>query len=342
MKISIEQNINTFALAIRMGDFLACNSRGRWYTTNGWRSYFLRFLGFEERSLINAANALRKILETLEKTPVRFSKDSNQPTTQVVDFQSYISATKALLERMKTYSSKNSIFARDVLNRLLIGLLYRLEEVNGGLDPVPVSAEIINKLSLLALEWKLSQPVFKHKHLSITDSMVMQEVCHYPEIINIILANKHLRDEFFLWTLRDKISVRSFVEFPSMQRKLVDSVLNGRIGRLGGSSLKIQKEAVNDEIDGISWKILALPFEGKDINILDEQHIVMFRGNYGLTMSEIFKVFKNKRSKVGNLEFMSGGIINWNSHLWGWWNEDAQEYQKVDLGQLMWWKQLPV
>jgi hypothetical protein len=340
MKISIEESINAFNHALMAGKFLVCDSQGYWFT-NKWGNYFLRMMSFEEKSLINAAKAVCKILESLEKAPVCFSNHSNQPSIQIIDFQSYIFASQALLKRLKVFSSKNSVFARDTLNRLLVGLLYRLEGVNGGLDPVPASPEIIDQLALLALEWKLNQTVFKHKYLTITDNIVMQEVCQYPELIHIILANDFLREEFFLWTLRDRISVRSFIEFPAIQRKLVDCSLNGRIGRLGGHFLKIQKKAA-DEVEGSFWKILTLPFEGKDISILDEQKIVLFRGNYGFTIAQVFKVFKNKHCETGNLEFMAEGIINWNTHLWGWWDEKLQEYQKIDLGQPMWWKQLPV
>lgn len=339
MKTSIGKNTKAFTSAIRARKFLACDLQGYWFTVDGWKSYFFRFL--QERNLINAANFLIKILENLEKVPVRFLKDRVQSSVQIEDFQSYISASKALLERMAPYSSKNSISAKETLNRYLIGLLYRLEAINGGLDPIFANPETINQVSLLALEWKLNQPVFKHKHLSLTDKITMQEVCQYPEIVEIILKNEPIRDDFFFWTLRDKISVRSFIEFPSLQRKLVDSSLNGRIGRLGGSFLKVQKIA-SSESGEVVLKVLTLPFEGVDISILNDQQFIMFRGNYGLTIAEIFKVFKNKRCHVGNLEFMAEGIINWNAHLWGWWDEDAQRYQKVDLEQPMWWKQLPV
>jgi hypothetical protein len=145
-----------------------------------------------------------------------------------------------------------------------------------------------------------------------------------------------------VWAIRDGISILPFIAYPRIQKKIVLSGLNGRIGRMGGGSLKIQKVRNGQHPTGVLEKVLTLPFEGRQLSILDDRRIVLFRGNYALTIGEIFEAFKNKKYEPGNLEFMAEGIINWNDHFCGWWYEDAQRYQVIDLSQREWWKQLPL
>jgi hypothetical protein len=119
----------------------------------------------------------------------------------------------------------------------------------------------------------------------------------------------------------------------------VECGLSGRIGRLGGRDLKINKVSINEAVEE---KILTLPFEGKPISILDENKLVIFRGNYKLTIAEIFSIFKNKVFRAGDLEYLKDGIINWNSHHLGYWDADQQTYVQIDLDQAGWWRQLPL
>ena len=50
--------------------------------------------------------------------------------------------------------------------------------------------------------------------------------------------------DFFTWILRDGLDSSPYVEFPAHQRLIVKSNLRGRIGRLGGDLLRIQKDSL--------------------------------------------------------------------------------------------------
>lgn len=332
-------NIKYFAKAIKEGKFITCDAEGNWSIASCLGGFLRRLFGLGEAGLANAAHALGNTLLSLEEIPISFSADGSGSQLQEVNFEMYVASAKTLLEKLRTSHSKKVIAERQRLERILFGLLYRLQSANGGLDPVPADQGTVEQLSLLAAEWKFNQPVFRHKHLVNSDYSILQEACQYPNIINILLVNSDLRADFFAWALRDKISPRIFFEFPGMQSKIVESTLNGRIGCLGGGHLKIK--LVGDSTGALK-KILTLPFEGRDISILNDKLVVMFRGDYGLTIAEIFQVFKNKRLVAGDLEFMREGIINWNTNLWGWWDEKNQEYRKIDLALPQWWEQLPV
>ena len=153
----------------------------------------------------------------------------------------------------------------------------------------------------------------------------------------MLLKSNALQEQFFEWALRDRNPVGIFVEYPAIQQKLTDNLLQTRIGRLGGQALNIKKVNLQGK-ENIKEKVVTLLFEGKPISILDENQEIIFKGNYRLTLREVFNIFHNKESEVGNLEFFHEGIVNWNTHRLGSWNADKGEYERIDLQQANWWK----
>lgn len=339
--VQIDDQLCSFSRALKQGKALQCTSEGRWKVENPLAGYFRQLLGLEERRKASLAKSFRKSLESLEKIPVRFLEEQREEVPQIVNFQRYIETSQLILQQIEACSSKKAIKERNLLKREFVALLYRLEGTNGGLSPTAVQQELFHSLLQAFKEWKSQQSLSHDSLLTHRNKLLVQEVCQYPEFVNILLSDEELLDEFFIWAHRDCLPVLLFIEFPGIQRKINKAALNGRIGRLGGHGLKVQKISVAGEEKGMMEKISSLPFEGRDISVLDDQRIVIFRGNYALTIEEIFNVFENKTVKVGDLEFMADGIINWNAHHWGWWNEDKKEYQIVDLEQPEWWKQLP-
>ena len=339
---NIDHNLHAFIYAVRQKKALTCTSEGLWNLESCFVSWIRHLFGFTEHREATLVRGFRKCLERLEKVPVRFMQNRVQVAPQVVDYQSYISAGEALLERTKGCVSRKAVQERTALMRSVVALRYRLEGVNGGLNPADPSQDLLDNLIQVTEDWKLSKPLFHTKTLSQSDRNILLEACQYPEFIKIILAEKSLLEEFLTWAIRDRISILPFITYPHTQKKIMQSGLNGRIGRMGGDSLKTQIIRNEQHPTGVLEKIVTLPFEGHEISILDDQRVVLFRGNYALTIGEIFELFKNKKYGPGNLEFMAEGIVNWNEHFWGWWDEDAQRYQTVDLSQEEWWKQLPI
>ncbi len=67
---------------------------------------------------------------------------------------------------------------------------------------------------------------------------------------------------------------------------------------------------------GVVEKVVTLPFEGVEHSILNGAHVITFRGNYRLSIDQIFALFKEKSVRVGSLEYLARGISNWNCHKW--------------------------
>lgn len=325
------QNINNtlidFIDAIKRNESLSLTREGSWCRRSFFNRFTIKLFRREERAKINFLEAFLFCLDRLEQIPVQFTS----PPSPL--FPLWLAAARAIelsftrpTEKLKPYLTE--------LRRRVIGLLYRLERRNGGVDKQEINLILLEKLSKVAEKWKLSQKIFWEAALSPRDFHKLQEASRYPEFVKLLLADETLCIPFFEWTLRDGIDCGPFIEFPSMQQLIVSSRLNGRIGRLGGEQIKVLR--IRNE------KHLTLKIEGSDISILDETKEIVLSGNYRLTIKQILEIFKNKNFHVGNLECFAEGIINWNTHCLGQWNPESELYKVIDLDEAKWWEQLPI
>ncbi len=334
---NIKTHLPTFVKEVRSGSALRVTSEGDFYVENAAQNLIRSTFGLEEYRWVEVIHALHGIVRDLEKVPIRFSEDRER-AVQVLNFQMYLKAIDAVLQRISGMQTKKMRKARVKLQREKIALLYRLEVSNGGLNPTHVNGESHASFLHAAQVWKSSQTIYDDTNLTKKDVQILSEATAYPELVELILEDDELATLYFLWALRDRIALRPFVEFPGKVETLNRYDLNGRISRRGGADLKVQLV----ESEEVYEKVLTLPFEGVDISILDEQRAILFRGNYGMTLSEVYEIFDRKKFEAGNLEYMADGIINWNAHHWGWWDSKLQGYHRVDLNQPQWWTQLPV
>lgn len=324
------------AKAIRGHKSVQLTHRGAWKVRSGFSVGFERLFGLDKRHTIALASRFLRALDALEAVSVRFGL-SGSIGEQPVDFIGYREVALALGDRLALLKSKKAIELAQRLQDRLVGLSYRLEAVNGGQSAGDVDASLVDALSARAFAWKARHPAFTEKTLDAADLNRLTEASRYPAFVNQLLLNRALEDAFFRWILRDHVDVPVFIEFPALRQRLLSSYLTPRIGRFGGGLARIQKS----DHDQSLRKIVTLPFEGHEVNILDEQRVVTLKGNYRMTIREVFAIFAAKMERVGDLEFFSSGIANWNSHLLGWWDADERRYNVVDVNRPAWWKELP-
>lgn len=330
---SIEHSLLHFTQALLQGQSVVATAKGQWAIEGSIRKTMRQIFGREPSRLADLAHAFSDILDRLEEIPVEFSTSEQQR-----DFVAYVDAAEAIMARLQRYNAPFAVNAYQGLAMRTIALRFRLEAANGGLNSQAPRADLQKALHDHALQWKETLEVVFEKDLDEQQHAAIEEICRFPAFAEILLHNRTLREEFYNWSLRDKNPAAIFVEFPALRRKIVDNAMNGRIGRMGGGRiLKLIKEPCENG----SRKVVTLPFEGIDHNILDPAYVIEFRGSYKLSIEEIFKVFHDKYLRVGNLEFMQEGIINWNVQHWGWWNAATNHFHKVDLTQDGWWTQFP-
>lgn len=343
MTTHLEKSFGQFIEAVEQQSLVTLYPSGEWEVQNGWLSRVRRFFGGENRQWVALAENFVVMLDQLEKNPIRFAVSSTQSVQQKVDFYHYLRAAHAIENRLLALNSEK---AQQVLHRLqqrVAALSYRLESVNGGLDKTDVrSNAILKSLNKLANSWKQEQASFEQSCSMSLENQALQSVCRYPKFVSLLFTDTRLRDAFFDWVVRDHLAVDIFVEFPALQEKITKSSLQSRIGRLGGTALKLRKKTTLGEA-GEEWqeKSVTLLMEGREVSLLDERLEVTFRGNYKLTVGQIFETFSRKFKEVGNLEFFSEGVTNWNTHKLGWWDEDRKEHKAIDITHEHWWKQLP-
>ncbi len=256
-------------------------------------------------------------LDKLEQRPVAFCQHGLMPQ----DVQETLRKTEGFL-------------GNNEIERRRIALLYRIEKKNGGLDASPFDQTLLSSLEGIAARWKEGQHVFQEPYLTRSDFRRLMEASQYPKFVTLFLENIDLQEKFLCWTLRDKLSPRVFIEYPATAEKISASFISNRVGRLGGALLKIQKVQ--------RQKILTLPFEGKDQNILDDSAFITFRGQYKIMIRDVFRQIANKRHDPGRIEYFSSGFENWNGNLLGFWNEEEKDYKVINLNAERFWEQLPV
>lgn len=336
---NIISELNQLLKPLKQGLPVICRCDNSWYIPNKWISLLQDIFGLNKSRLLSVAHVLNNYFDTLERIPIKFNVISKLPCENEINYYDLIEVTQKLISDLSQTITADSIRMINLLKRKLIGLKYRLELPNTGTDLSATQKELPPNLQKLATEWKKQQNNLIEKHLREEDITSLNETSRYPLFCEMLLQDQSIQNAYFEWVLRDNNPIAPFIEFPHLQQQLVDCSLNGRISRFGGGVLRIQKIPLSgQQIE----KVLTLPIEGKPVSLLDENLVITFRGNYQLSIREILEIFKNKIYKVGNLEYLAEGIINWNTHQLGWWDANKQQYHQINLENPFWWNQLPL
>lgn len=336
----IKQTLYRFSDALNQKKTVTLTRTGFWWEEGNFIAWIRKLFKIDVWPKVDLIRNFIYCIDRLENIPIRFASRPGVVLTQAFDFHGYLIAAQAVKNSVIGFKHPEIQKQLARLRRRMIAMLYRLEEENSGLHKGANDIELVRKLQAVAAKWKRSQKIFWHSLLSDFDMTLLEHACRYPDFVNLLFEDEDLMNDFFLWTLRDGLDVAPYIEFPANQEIITRNNLRGRIGRLGGDLLKIQKMPADEGLQ-YKEKVLTLPFEGREISILDENRKIVFRGNYILTIKEVFKIFQNKHADVGNVEFFSQGITNWNANYLGWWNADKKIYVVIDIEDSEWWKSLP-
>jgi len=341
MKQQIRQDIKEFIQALRRAHSVVCSGNGLWTVEKEWKRRLLQLLpGREEKRMLSIIGHYQAILDEIERIPVRFGEEG-MSADQIVDYDFYFLGALAVLAYVYRHNSSSIHEQASHLERRILALKYRLQSANGGISPNSVKLSSVNKLKQLVQKWKADYPTFNDSTITEHDLCQIQASSQYADFVQLLERSEAVRENFFLWTFRDKNCAQVFIEFPAVQERLVACNLNGRIGRINSAHLQIKKIPLSDDAR-TKERVVTLPFEGRDVNILDESNEVHFRGHFSMTVDEAFAMFKDKIYRVGKLEYLAHGITNWNVHLWGFWDDQEKHYHFVDFTHNEWWHQLPV
>lgn len=306
---------------------------------------YLLFLAFWLHSALQNVKTKKKIVkisalyalfDSMEIHPIYFSV-TGISAFQLFNYSALLEYATFFIQTSPSTYNAELLYVWHALERRMIALRYRLEGVNGGWDKSSVNGPIVNKLKMMVREWKHTNDLIENKELTEDDLYNIQLTSQYPAFVALLRKDEKIKEEYLLWAFRDKNSPAVFIEFPGIQQKIVVANLSGRIGRMN-NNLKIKKVINNFGME----KIVTLPFEGKEISILDEKTEVTLTRNYQLSVGEVLQIFKDKTSRAGNLEYLAHGVTNWNVQKWGRWNPAKSSWDEIDLTHNEWWHQLPL
>lgn len=341
----IQNNLDRFTLVLDANIPIVCNKFGEWHYESFWKKTVRWLTGTHDHRLADIGKAFCNALDKLEKQPVVFGTSLKTIEDQKKIGQEYFIAAKAvemLLNKSDCPQVKTQL---DILALRVIALKYRLEAIHGGLDR-SFDKELFDQVLSLAAKWKSTLTLSPGAMLTDRDVEKIAEACTYPEFAKLLIRNEELQHYFFSWSIRENNGVRQFVEFPATVVQIKRSLLSARISRFGGHMFALEKRLIAG-MPLTTEKIVTLPFhinnKVEHINILDSSREIEFSGKMRLTVAKIFEIFAEKKTEPGNLEFFgSVGITNWNSYELGSWNQELNEYERIDLSKAEWWKELPV
>ncbi len=306
-----------FAEALCSGKFLMVSRNGKWHEGGFAEKLLFSVAYFKKIRLRAICNHLLSMLE---------EEEANSNLSSVI-----IKAVTIGIEECKLLANE-AIYKKLFLAFLAYG--YRTKQQMPIFQrQLQVHSQEFVELYHRALEWKMARRIFKENFLTDDELQNIEMLASYIQYRNLLLSDKEIFEEAMQWSIQNRNPIEALIEFPATSRKLIAAGLDKRIGRLKDSGLKIlQKNGV---------KILALPFEGKYFSILNPEAKITFRGQYTLSIMQIFEVFAKKEFYAGNLEYLQGGITNWSVHHLGYWDEEERQYQRIDLNKHNWWENLP-
>lgn len=335
---NLVQNPETFEeLVLSPTQSVRCDNEGNFYVENRLiaiireivRIIFGDFFGWEARKHEGWAKGLVHVLDQFEQK--RFEVNE-------LKYGSYLKTAKTvegILEESKSPKVKDALLELKIRTS---ALEYRLDECSDDISLQRTKEQLYEELKPLAEVWKKTQIVFKSSILSEKENDQLKILAQYPKVATFVRDNKTLRKQFFRWALLAQNNVHAIVQFPKTTRKLIEVGLSERIGRYGGSDLKIVK--IDDA--GKCYKDLTLPFEGTARGILDETNEVILSHGYKLSIEQIFKIFKKRTAQIDNLEYFGSGqgITNWNSHEWGPFVPANNACKRIDVTKSDWIKEV--
>lgn len=348
--LRIEDSFEKFANTLNRDKAVSINDRGEWHVENLFVRIVRWIFGLRDQRIQKVCRVFSRFLDQLEKQPVLFDSDSMTQQNQRKKIEGYIKVSEAILKKLNKHRSKKSVSQRNLLKRRIVALKYRAEWQNGGskpLDASEVDLRAFNQLKEIAGQWKSKQDIFsgEDKELHSLDLEKLQLASLHEEFSTLLLEDKELQKEFFNWTLKNCNPVKEFIEFPAVCKRIKQCLMAGRIGRYAYgnvfSSEKVKVDSLNKS--QATKKIITLPFEGRKISILDENRLIKFKGNYWVSIGQVFEDMKNKNNWAGHFEFIGKeGIQNWSSQRMAWWNARLQQWELIDLDKENWWEDLPL
>lgn len=316
------------------------------------------------------------LVEKMNQTFARLEQEGVKVFDPAISDPAYLEQAERYRESRRIYldtaqkvidaSSKVHKISARLKNSLIelktreIGFRYYLGIENGGLDSLDQpDAELLQKVSRKAEEWKKreSQPI--DKELNELEKEQLRELSKYPEWLNVALSDSGFLKEVFNWTLKDFNSVEVLVKCYETRNKLKKAILSSNLGYVKNLSLinpegeVLAFRTVATKAANVSKKILTLaiyhgnfktfePGQQERINILKPEQKIHFKlGNYTVTVKEFLEEISQKNRREVRFSLCAHwGFVNFHN-VKGVWDETIQNYIFPDMTEKNWTDRVP-
>lgn len=287
--------------------------------------------GCYEPKAIELIRVFISSLDDLEQQPVEFGNKKNnlefKPWTESAEkISGWASAT--IFPELKNFGA--------ILQARCIGLKYRIEKENGGLDKSETfEKEVYEELLKEANRWNHAQFNKKWDYITKKQRKKIEEVCKYQNYAQLLIQNPELRNEFYKWIIQYENDVSTLVEF------------SGTMEWMGSLVTKRFKDASKVDFfsNGSKTKHLFLPFAGKPLSVLNRKQKITLEKDWTLPLVDIIKEVQLKKTQEGRINFYSPrglGFTNYHILKMGPYNPKTQKFESLNMDNPEWYKEVPV
>lgn len=235
----------------------------------------------------------------------------------------------------------------DRLEQQLVGLQYRSGALSKGTTPEKALA-LFNALEPVIQKYLASPSIFPgrttSRQLKLQEKEQLEKACaRYPAFIEKFLERAKKNPEgldpwtasFVKWVLRSGCNIGVFVKAPTEKDLLASLHLDKRSGAVDGKKGIHFQDVV---VDGVAQRLVCLkidekmePIQGalKKRKVTLKNIINQTAGGITLSIEKILRIFKEKTSDYGDLEYLSGGIRNWNTIKLASFDETTGQYHGI-------------
>lgn len=306
------------------------NRTGKWFGRCLTRS--------SDGRLIQKAQDLIEGLDYLEQWPVNFASRA-----QLRQYDQWILRGQAHVERMKNCDRVEAAESRVNLSYRISALKYRSERQSVKNQAIKTHYCLLKDF---ATQWKHHDPFFQHAEgLTERDLRVLNRICCYPTISQLLVENLFLRQEFFTSALKAELDPDIFAQFPATHKAFHANQIDMRLGF--GKHVKITgKDRWEREREGNNCRkdlvVRCKAAHGKIqwVSFLNPDTKVRLPG-LTLTVAEVYERFRNEEYEWTGIDFFANGLYNFHSEKWGPYDEETGSYVGIDPSEKDWHKKIP-
>jgi hypothetical protein len=76
----------------------------------------------------------------------------------------------------------------------------------------------LDEVKSVASHWKRNHPLClpEDTELNEKDLAAVHEISCYPDFVKLLANDEVLREAFFIWTFRNRLGVKEYIEFPAL------------------------------------------------------------------------------------------------------------------------------